>query len=266
MLNTSTIYNEPIKILSVQSMGAEVSARAVPSPDSGAYMSNVMIMSDDGDESDGVFIVLDKDDAQELAGEIYHAFKDHTYSDSKWFKTTFITGVTTETVVVIKGSDECVLITFKDQCIKIANDVAREFCDYIIEACDQASAILQANKNLSKQMTKLKDDMKAELVHSLYFDILDEMPKMYSASKETEVLRIYEITARDKDDKDLYSFLRIMHLTGVPMIDYRDRGGEFLSCPFTYSDKLIEKGKNFVDRKKSGLHSYVDDKIANKKS
>ena len=31
MLNTSTIYNEPIKILSVQSIGAEISARAVES-------------------------------------------------------------------------------------------------------------------------------------------------------------------------------------------------------------------------------------------
>ena len=266
MLNTSTIYNEPIKILSVQSMGAEVSARAVPSPDSGAYMSNVMIMSDNGDDSDGVFIILDKDDAQEIAGEIYHAFKDHTYSDSRWYKTTFISGVTTETIVGIKGSNECVMITFKDQCIKITNDVARQFCDYIIEACDQASAILQANKNLSKQMTKLKDDMKAEKVHSLYFDVLDEMPKMYNAKEGAEVLRIYEITARDKDEKDLYSFLRIMHLTGVPMIDYRDRGGEFLSCPFTYSEKLMAKGQNFVDKKKTGLHSYVDEKIANKKS
>ena len=71
MLNTSTIYNEPIKILSVQSLGSEITARAVPSPDSGAYMSNVMVMSDNGDESDGIFIVLDKDDAQELAGEIW---------------------------------------------------------------------------------------------------------------------------------------------------------------------------------------------------
>ena len=266
MRNTNTIYNEPIKILSVQSSGSEITARAVPSPDSGAYMSNVMIMSDDGSESGGVFLILDKDDAQELAGEIYHAFKDHSFSESKWFKTTFIAGVTTETVVKITGSDKHVTIAFNGQSVKIENDAARQFCDYIIEACDQASGILQANKNLSKQMTKLKDDMKAELVHSLYFDVSDEMPKMYAAEEDAEVLRIYEITARDKDGKDLYSFLRIMHLTGVPMVDYRDRRGEFLSCPFTYSDKLMEKGKKFVDRKKSGLHSYVDDKIASKKS
>ena len=142
-------------------------------------------------------------------------------------------------------------------------DKVKEFCDNIIKACDQASEIYECNKNLSKQMVKLRDDMKAEKVFSLYFDILDEVPEMYK-NQEMNIVALYEITARDKDENPLYSFLRAMHLTGVPMVDYRDYGKDFLSCPFVYSDKLLKKGQDFIEKKKTGLHDYVDSKTGKK--
>ena len=75
------------------------------------------------------------------------------------------------------------------------------------------------------------------------------------------MVRTYKITARDKESKPLYSFLRNMHLTCVPLVDYRDFGKEFLGCPFIFSDEMIELGKKFIEKKKSDVHDTVDDRI-----
>ena len=52
-----------------------------------------------------------------------------------------------------------------------------------------------------------------------------------------------------------------MHLTCVPLVDYRDFGKEFLGCPFIFSDEMIELGKKFIEKKKSDVHDTVDDRI-----
>jgi hypothetical protein len=139
-------------------------------------------------------------------------------------------------------------------------------CDCIMSAVSQALDMLECNRNLEKQMTTLKNDMKLEKVHELYFELYDAEPKMYSTSILDDKKfwsKTYKITARDENSNPLYAFLRNMHLTCVPMVDYRDYGKEFLCCPFIYSDEMIEIGKQFVAEREKDAHNTVNSKIEN---
>ena len=154
-----------------------------------------------------------------------------------------------------------------------ASDV-KNVCKCINNASDQALEILVSNRRLNDQMIQLRNDMKAEKVHELYFELYDEHPKVYKIIEENaentsegknNLVKTYKITARDKESNPLYAFLRNMHLTCVPLVDYRDFGKEFLGWPFVYSDEMIELGKKFVEKKKKDVHSTVDEKINNNK-
>jgi hypothetical protein len=152
--------------------------------------------------------------------------------------------------------------------IAIPIRMLKEVCDNIMKAVNQGLDMLECNRNLEKMMTTLKNDMKLEKVHELYFEIYDPEPKMYKTSildDGKNWIKTYKITARDKNSNPLYSFLRNMHLTCVPMVDYRDYGKEFLCCPFVFSDEMIEIGKQFVKDKEKDAHETVNNKIEGSK-
>ena len=101
--------------------------------------------------------------------------------------------------------------------------------------------------------------MKAEKVHELYFEIYDENPKIYSKSKISGdyMVRTYKITARDKESKPLYSFLRNMHLTCVPLVDYRDFGKEFQNMIAKFSSMLDEHTKTIEEQVDTQLNNLL---------
>ena len=275
MLNSSTIYNKKIKVWEQQIDTDILSVRAVQIPNGDMFYSNIMIMDSIPDVLD-MTIFLDKDDAIELAGDIMHVIKNFGKEDAiatRTYKTTLASGVKVEYHIQVScPTGEFVRMDtsldedrFGDNADAIMfmspYSIAEDFAKAMVEAADQAGEMLEANKNLDKQMKDLKMDMKNNKVKELHFDVLDDMPEVYS--ENNQFVRIYEITPYNYDDKPTgYSFYRMLHLTNVPQVDFRDYGEEFLHCPFVYSDKMIELGKEFLKRKHDQLHEYVDNKKA----
>jgi hypothetical protein len=280
--NGLTIYNKELIEYSAEyslntSTKKTLFAKAIPTPNSTAYMSNILICEewDLGDEHKESSIILGSDDAMEFCNNLMHA--KNGYSSKNAFCTTLGTG--TKVLYNLAFSEfetpninyPCVSINITDSLngnsinysILIPMTLIKDVCDNIMKAVDQSIDILNCNRNLEKQMTTLKNDMKAEKVHELYFELYDPEPKMYKKSEINGEYwpKIYKITARDKESKPLYSFLRIMNLTCVPMVDYRDYGKEFLCCPFVYSDEMIEMGKEFVKKKEGDMQTTVDKKM-----
>jgi hypothetical protein len=226
-------------------------------------MANVMIMvekENPAEEDEDTYFLLDKDDVIEFAQELRHASSEEDIIELQ-YDTTLISGIkTTISISIDGGYKDSVTITIDQRyTIPLPKDIINAFAECIKEAYIQAGKMHEANENLQKVMTKLRDDMKAEKVHSLYFDLLPDIPRLFE-NQTMDINRIYEITARDINKKPLYSFLRIMHLTGIESVDYRDRGKEFLGCPFEYSDNVKTRGKNLIERQKQALHTYVDNK------
>ena len=279
--NGLTIYDKEIKVYEVdlkvgKDLYAKFSARAIPSPNSQAYMANVLLSYETKDPHTGEdvenSIIIGADDVMDFIDDLMNCYKNGE-TRSNEYSTTLATGfkVKYEMEMVRCKVPDCVTINIIDE---INSNVAKyhltllaenieSICKAICDASDQAMDMLEANRRLDKQMTQLKNDMKAEKVHELYFEIYDENPKIYSKSKISGeyMVRTYKITARDKESKPLYSFLRNMHLTCVPLVDYRDFGKEFLGCPFVFSDEMIELGKKFIEKKKSDVHNTVDNRI-----
>ena len=274
MLNSSTIYNKEIKVWKQQIDQDVLSVRAVQIPNGQTFYSNIMIM----DESAYTLtIFLDKDDAIELAGDIVHVMENHEDTITKTYNSTLEKDVKVEYHIQLScPTGEFVRMDttldedrFGDQADAIMFispvNIAKDFADGIVQASYQADEILEANKNLDKQMKDLKMDMKNNKVKELHFEVLDEMPKIYSS--DNKFVRIYEITPYNYEGNPTgYSFYRMMHLTNVPQVDFRDHGEEFLHCPFVYSDKMIELGKEFLKRKHDELHDYVDKKVADQEA
>lgn len=270
MLNSSTIYNKEIKVWQQQIDSDVLSVRAVQIPNGETFYSNILIMDE---AAYTLTIFLDKDDAIELAGDIVHVIDNHDDVITKTYNSTLEKGTkleyhiqlscpTGEFVRMDTTLDEDRFGDKADAIMFISPvTIAKDFADAIVQSSYQADEILEANKNLDKQMKDLKMDMKYNKVKELHFEILDEMPKIYS--KDNKFARIYEITPYNYEGNPTgYSFYRIMHLTNVPQVDFRDHGEEFLHCPFVYSDKMIELGKEFLKRKQDELHDYVDQKKA----
>ena len=274
MLNESTIYNKKIEVWEQQIDTDTLSVRAVQIPNGDLFYANIMIMDSIPDVLD-MTIFLDKDDAIELSGDIMSVVKQHDKNAivNRVYTTTLASGVKAEYHMQIscptgefvridttmdedRFGDKSDAIMFISPC-----SIAEDFAAGIVKASDQAEAMLEANKNLDKQMKDLKMDMKNNKVKELHFDVLDEMPEVYS--EDNQFVRIYEITPYNYEGNPTgYSFYRMMHLTNVPQVDFRDHGEEFLHCPFVYSDKMIELGKEFLKRKNDELHEYVDQKVA----
>lgn len=274
MLNSSTIYNEEIKVWKQQIDTDVLSVRAVQIPNGQTFYSNILIMDE---AAYTLTIFLDKDDAIELAGDIVHVMDNHDDVITKTYNSTLekdtkveyhiqLSCPTGEFVRMDTTLDEDRFGDKADAIMFISPvNIAKDFADGIVQASYQADEILEANKNLDKQMKDLKMDMKNNKVKELHFEVLDEMPKIYSEGNK--FARIYEITPYNYDDNPTgYSFYRIMHLTNVPQVDFRDHGEEFLHCPFVYSDKMIELGKEFLKRKHDELHDYVDKKVADQEA
>lgn len=274
MLNSSTIYNKKIEVWEQQLDTDTLSVRAVQIPNGDLFYSNIMIMDSIPNVLD-MTIFLDKDDAIELAGDIMSVVKQHDKDAivNRVYTTTLASGVKAEyhmqvscptgefvridtTMDEDRFGDKSDAIMFISPC-----NIAEDFANAMVKASDQAEEMLEANKALDKQMKDLKMDMKNNKVKELHFEILDKMPEVYS--NENEFVRIYEITPYNYEGNPTgYSFYRMMHLTNVPQVDFRDHGEEFLHCPFVYSDKMIELGKDFLKRKHDELHEYVDNKKA----
>lgn len=274
MLNSNTIYNKKIEVWEQQLDTDTLSVRAVQIPNGDLFYSNIMIMDSIPDVLD-MTIFLDKDDAIELAGDIMSVIKQHDKDAivNRVYTTTLASGVKAEYHIQVscptvefvridttmdedRFGDKSDAIMFISPC-----NIAEDFANGIVKASDQAEEMLEANKALDKQMKDLKMDMKNNKVKELHFEILDKMPEVYS--NENQFVRIYEITPYNYEGNPTgYSFYRMMHLTNVPQVDFRDHGEEFLHCPFVYSDKMIELGKEFLKRKHDELHEYVDQKKA----
>lgn len=272
MLNSSTIYNKEIKVWEKQIDSDFLSVRAVQIPNGELFCANIMIMDSIPNTLD-MTIFLDKDDAIELSGDIMSVIKQHDKDAivNRVYTSTLAKGVKAEYHIQVscptgefvridttmnedRFGDKADAIMFISPC-----SIAEEFANAIVESSYQSDEILEANKNLDKQMKDLKMDMKHDKVKELHFEVLDEMPQIYS--KDNLFVRIYEITPYGYDGNPTgYSFYKIMHLTHVPQVDFRDHGEEFLHCPFVYSDKMIEMGKEFLKRKHDELHEYVDQK------
>ena len=271
VLNSSTIYNEEIKVWREQIDRDYLSVRAVQIPNGATFYSNIMIMNESPAITMTIF--LDKDDAIDLAGDIVKVINDKEAVITKTYNSTLEKGIkieyhiqlscpTGEFVRMDTTLDEDRFGNKADAIMFISPvQLAKDFADAIVQSSYQAGDILQANKNLDEQMKQLKLDMKHDKVKELHFDVMDDMPKIYS--EDNLFARIYEITPYNYEGNPTgYSFYRIMHLTNVPQVDFRDHGSEFMHCPFVYSDKMIELGKEFLKRKHDELHDYVDAKQA----
>lgn len=271
VLNSKTIYNEEIKVWKEQLDQDYLSVRAVQIPNGATFYSNIMIMNESPAITMTIF--LDKDDALEFAGDIMHVLENNGDEIIKTYTSTLEKGIKVEYHIKVSCPeglffrmdttlDEDRFGDDSDTIMFIPSlEVAKAFAEAIVQSSYQSSDILQANKNLDEQMKQLKLDMKHNKVKELHFDVLDDMPKIYS--EDNQFARIYEITPYNYEGNPTgYSFYRIMHLTHVPQVDFRDHDPEFLSCPFVYSDKMIEMGKEFLKRKHDELHDYVDAKQA----
>lgn len=266
MRNSSTIYDKEIEIWEKEFTDSKLSVRAMPTPNSKSFMANIMIIDEVGE--DDITLVLDKDDAIEFAGELITVSMKHTEISVLEYSSTLANNIKMNyNICISRLSEDEISIDISANIsdgkavaiMDIPVDSVREFADAIVRSCEQATDILDANKNLAKQLELLRKDMKNDKVKELHFEILDNLPKMYN--DEEDRMRIYEVIPYGYDDNPTgYSFLRIMHLTCVPAVDYRDHGNEYLMCPFIYSEKMMERGKKFLDSKKTDLHLYVDSK------
>lgn len=293
-LNGLTIYDKNIIKYSTElknnngdSNYVKFIAAAIPSPNSQTNTANVLLEFDinpskikDGDNSDSS-IIIGCDDTMDFIDDLMSCNNEGEDRDRD-YEVYLATGFKVKYKFIMKKKDDKVSITVYDNIngnsIKYGIDIfasdVKNVCKCINNASDQALEILVSNRRLNDQMIQLRNDMKAEKVHELYFELYDEHPKVYKIIEENaentsegknNLVKTYKITARDKESNPLYAFLRNMHLTCVPLVDYRDFGKEFLGCPFVYSDEMIELGKKFVEKKKKDVHSTVDEKINNKK-
>ena len=288
--NGFTIYDKNIvkysTALRKESMYENFVAAAIPSPNSQINTANVLLEFDkvksllkEGDNADSS-IILGCDDTMDFIDDIMSCYKNGDIAEREYdvglatgfrakytIKMERFNSGTNTTIVILRITDK-INSNELHYSISIFDQDIKSVCTCINSAADQAMGILEANRKLDKQMIQLKNDMKAEKVHELYFEIYDEHPKLYNNTSTSNLvtIRTYKITARDKESRPLYSFLRNMHLTCVPLVDYRDYGKEFLGCPFVFSDEMIEFGKKFVESKKQDVKATVNERTKSKES
>ena len=278
---SNTIYDKKIDSICIELENkASLEISAMMNITGNVNSSNIKILySESGMENETVSVVIDSSDAYDLVDYIQKA---NAYDEDNTLnaKTGIGYGQTVEDDIAIsKIYDDIVLYGTYIGVEKVdfdnpdqekkemhyemyipCNDV-QEVLEALIEAIDVAEDILKANENLKKVMNKMKMEMKDNKIEELHFDIYDNDPDPFDKDALIKI-RTISITPYGYDKQPLYTFLRYMYLTGNPKIDYRDNAKEFLMCPFVYSEKLLEVGKDFMKRKQGDLDAFVKERYS----
>ena len=168
--NGLTIYDKEIKVYEVylkvgKDLYAKFSARAIPSPNSQAYMANVLLSYETKDPHTGEdvenSIIIGADDVMDFIDDLMNCYKNGE-TRSNEYSTTLATGfkVKYEMKMIRCKVPDCVTINIIDE---INSNVAKyhiallvenieKICKAICDASDQAMDMLEANRRLDKQM------------------------------------------------------------------------------------------------------------------